>query len=59
VGAGLIAQPFVFGLTGLEAIEVKFIDDRNRFLYFWIAGMFLGFVLSFPFHARKLATLRS
>lgn len=58
VGAGLIAQLFAFGLTGLEAVEVKFIDDRNRFLYFWIAGMTLGFALSFPFHARKLAELR-
>jgi hypothetical protein len=57
VGVGLLALPHAFGLTGLEAIEVKFIDDRNRALYFWAAGMWLGFALSFPFHARKLAAL--
>jgi hypothetical protein len=38
-------------------VEVRFIDNGNRFLYFWIGGMALGFLLSFPFYARKLATL--
>ncbi|WP_340647330.1 hypothetical protein [Phenylobacterium sp.] len=57
MAASLIAQPYLFGLTGLERIDVPFLDDPNRFLYFWVAGMLGGWALSFPFHRRTLIEL--
>ncbi|MDP2012155.1 MAG: hypothetical protein Q8K11_18455, partial [Phenylobacterium sp.] len=57
MAVSLIAQPYLFGLTGLERIDVPFLDDHNRAVYFWVAGIFGGLALSFPFHRRTLIEL--
>ncbi|MDP3867084.1 hypothetical protein [Phenylobacterium sp.] len=57
VVASLVAQLYLFELTGFKGVDVPFVDDHNRAIYFWVAGMFGGLALSFPFHWRKLIAL--
>ena len=49
-----VGQLFLFGLTGLEKVEVPFYDDRNRFIYFWIVGIAVGFAGSYPIYRKRL-----
>jgi hypothetical protein len=55
-GVMLIGQVYAFGLTGLEAISVEFIG-KDRFIYFWIAGMILAWVLVYPRYRLRLSEL--
>lgn len=57
VAALLIGQFLVFADTSLAAVEVRFVDDRNRALYFWIVGMAFGFVSSYPLYRKRLIAM--
>ncbi|MDO8912694.1 MAG: hypothetical protein Q8N10_15855 [Phenylobacterium sp.] len=53
----LVAQLYLFELTGFKGGDVPFVDDHDHAVYFWVAGIFGGWALSFPFHRRTLIEL--
>ncbi|MDZ4053352.1 MAG: hypothetical protein U1E24_08845 [Phenylobacterium sp.] len=46
----LVAQLYLFELTGFKGVDVPFVDDHNRAVYFWVAGdiWWMGALVSVP-----------
>lgn len=57
MGALLIGQVLVFAHTSLAAVEVRHVDDRNRFVYFWVIGVAFGFAGSYPLYRKRLVAM--